>query len=129
MAGSSRSQLARRGAQLARRGEQLAAEHMERLGYGVVALNQRTRWGEIDLIACDRHTIVFVEVKTRRAPCPEPLEAVGPRKQAQVRALARAWLAGPGPRPVRLALRLDAIGVVLDRSGGLLRLDHVADAF
>ncbi|TMK39693.1 MAG: YraN family protein [Actinobacteria bacterium] len=116
-------------AELARRGEELAARHLERLGYRRVARNERTRWGELDLIVCDARTLVFVEVKTRRAPCPLPLEGVGPAKQAQVRALARAWLAAPGPRPVRDRLRFDAVGVVLDRAGELVRLDHVEGAF
>jgi putative endonuclease len=116
-------------AELALRGEGLAAEHLERLGYRLVARNVRTRRGEIDLIACDARTLVFAEVKTRRAPCPLPLEAVGRAKRAQVRALARAWLAEPGPRPVRCNVRFDAIGVVVDRGGELVRLDHAEDAF
>jgi putative endonuclease len=116
-------------AELARRGEGLAARHLERLGYRLVDRNVRTRRGEIDLIVCDARALVFVEVKARRAPCSEPLEGVGPAKRAQVRALARAWLAKPGSRPVRDHLRFDAIGVVVDGVGELVRLDHVEDAF
>jgi len=51
---------------LGRLGEDLALEHLERLGYRLVARNHRTRFGELDLIVCDDLTIVFVEVKARR---------------------------------------------------------------
>ena len=44
---------------LGRLGEQLAAAHLERLGFAILARNARTRYGEIDLIAFDGHTLVF----------------------------------------------------------------------
>ena len=44
---------------LGRLGEQLAATHLERLGFAILARNARTRYGEIDLIAFDGHTLVF----------------------------------------------------------------------
>jgi putative endonuclease len=52
---------------LGRLGEQLAAAHLERLGFAILERNARTRYGEIDLIAFDGHTLVFAEVKTLRA--------------------------------------------------------------
>ncbi len=52
---------------LGRLGERLAAEHLERLGYRVVARNYRTRFGELDLVVTDEEVLVFCEVKTRRA--------------------------------------------------------------
>ena len=61
--------------QLGRRGEQLAALHLERLGFEILARNERTRHGEIDLIACDGETIVFAEVKTRLARSAAPAGA------------------------------------------------------
>src|SRR5882672_4787710 len=51
---------------LGRLGEQLALEHLERLGYSLVARNHRTRFGELDLIVTDGRALVFAEVKTRR---------------------------------------------------------------
>ena len=47
-------------------GEKAAAKYLRRRGYRIVARNYRCRGGEIDLIALDADTIVFVEVKTRR---------------------------------------------------------------
>jgi putative endonuclease len=46
-------------------GEQLAVEHLTGLGYQIIAVNHRTPFGEIDIIAQDGNELVFVEVKTR----------------------------------------------------------------
>jgi putative endonuclease len=113
---------------LGRRGEQLAAEHLERLGYAIVSRNHRTRFGEIDLVACDGTTLVFVEVKTRRGRG-RPWDSLHDAKRAQVRRMARAYLTEHAERPRVRLLRFDAIGVVLDAQGRLTRLDHVENAF
>jgi putative endonuclease len=113
---------------LGRLGERLAAEHLERLGYAIVARNHRTRYGEIDVVACDGRTLIFVEVKTRRGRG-EPWDALHPAKQAQVRRMARAYLNEASDRPRVPLLRFDAIGVVIDARGRLTRLEHLEDAF
>lgn len=116
-------------------GERLAAEHLARKGYEVLGTNFRTRFGELDLIAADEKSLVFCEVKsriagTRRGPA-GPLDAIGPRKRAQVRAMAREWLvsAEAADRPRRQELRFDAIGILLTRSGRLVSLEHLENAF
>jgi putative endonuclease len=114
---------------LGRLGERLAAEHLERLGYRVLARRHRTRWGELDLVVAGRETIVFCEVKTRRLGSGDPWEALGDAKRAQVRRMASAWLAETTERPYWAELRFDAIGVVVDARGQLVRLDHVEGAF
>jgi putative endonuclease len=113
---------------LGRLGEQLAADHLERLGYAIVARNHRTRYGEIDVIACDGSTLVFCEVKTRRGRG-EPWDALNGHKRAQVRQMARAYLAETTDRPRVRHLRFDAIGVVVDPRGRLTRLEHLEGAF
>jgi putative endonuclease len=113
---------------LGRLGERLAAEHLERLGFAILARNHRTRFGEIDLVACDGTTLVFVEVKTRRGRG-EPWDALNPAKQAQVRRMARAYLAEVHGRPRVPMLRFDAIGVAIDAHGRLTRLEHLEGAF
>jgi putative endonuclease len=120
---------------LGERGERLAAEHLERAGYTILATNFRTRFGELDLVAVDHRCLVFCEVKTRiagtrRGPA-GPLDAIGPRKRAQVRAMAREWLASSAgsDRPRRPELRFDAIGILISRGGQLVSLDHVENAF
>lgn len=112
-------------------GERLALEHFERLGYRLVARNHRTRWGEIDLIVFDGATLVFAEVKTRRAGSlpVSPWEALHERKRAQVRAMARAYLHEADARPSARAVRFDAVGVLLDQETRLVRLDHLEGAF
>src|SRR4051794_13247196 len=62
-----------------RYGEDAAAEYLRRRGYEILARNVRTSFGELDLVALDGETVVFVEVKARRSA--GGLEAVDPRKQ------------------------------------------------
>ncbi|MFT4035649.1 MAG: YraN family protein [Patulibacter sp.] len=117
---------------LARSGEDLAATHLQRRGYAIVERNARTRFGEIDVIACRPGELVFVEVKTRRVAggAGTALDAVDHRKTRQVRRLAAAWLSETPSRPRGLAeLRFDVIAVTLDRAGRLLCLDHLEGAF
>jgi putative endonuclease len=116
-------------------GERIASQHLTRAGYTILAANFRTRFGELDLVAADSRCLVFCEVKTRiagtrRGPA-GPFDAIGPRKRARVRAMAREWLVSSdaSERPRRAELRFDAIGVLLSRSGRLVSLDHMENAF
>ena len=102
-------------------GERLAAEHLQRLGYRVVARNHRTRFGELDVVALDGQTLVFCEVKTRRAGSGDPWAALHAGKQARVRRMACEWLVSVHDRPRSEDLRFDAIGVVIDARGRLVR--------
>jgi putative endonuclease len=135
---------------LGAKGELLAARHLEARGCEVIARNFRTRFGELDLVARDARFLIFCEVKTRivrdspRAPhgsrgppgsAPPanplgPFASIGARKQRQVRAIAREWLAQgslEGSRPPEI--RFDAIGISFDASGRLLALEHLEAAF
>ena len=124
-------------------GERLAARHLEARGCEVIARNFRTRFGELDLVARDERFLVFCEVKTRIVrgvrgpPGPPgaanplgPFASIGSRKQRQVRAMAREWLAQgllEGARPSEI--RFDAIGISFDARGRLLSLEHLEAAF
>jgi putative endonuclease len=114
---------------LGRLGERLAAEHLERLGYRIVVRNHRTRYGELDLVACNAERLVFAEVKARRSGPGAPLDKLGWQKQSQVRSMARAWLSETRDRPYRSEVRFDAIGVVVDTAGRLVSLEHLEGAF
>jgi len=123
---------------LGRRGEELAAAHMRRLGFSTLARNERTRYGEIDLIAFDRSTLVFAEVKSRRVDSgarppradQQPLARLRPRQRARLRKLAVAWLADDEHiRPTAHTIRFDAIGVLVDSRDRLVRLDHIEGAW
>jgi putative endonuclease len=114
---------------LGRLGERLAADHLERRGFAIVDRNYRTRWGELDLVGFDGDVLVFCEVKTRRGGQTPPLDALTDAKRERVRRMARTWLAQVGDRPRAGVLRFDAIGVLIDCHGKLVRLDHVEAAF
>ena len=74
-------------------GEAMAADYLRKKRYEIVACNYHTRFGEIDLIARDRKTVVFVEVKARRDDrYAQAKEFVTGRKQARIRASAEIWL-------------------------------------
>src|SRR5947209_11296077 len=83
----------RRPPTLGQRGEQAAAKFLRRLGYKVVFQAGRASQGELDLVAVDGRTIVFVEVKTRRSlDAGHPAEAVDDIKQRRLTYLGVAYL-------------------------------------
>jgi putative endonuclease len=109
------------------RGEQCALDHYERLGFGVLDRNWRTRAGEIDLVLSDGRTTVFAEVKSRRIGGLDPVVSITPGKRRRLRTLAVAWLADHPGRARTPAVRIDAVTVVLDASGALVALEQFED--
>jgi putative endonuclease len=80
--------------QLGLSGESLAVEELERRGYAILARRYRTAYGEIDIVAEDGQTLVFVEVKARAtAEFGTAAEAVTRRKQLRLVRMARDYLA------------------------------------
>ena len=78
---------------LGKRGEDLACRELERRGYAIVARRFRVRSGELDIIARDGATLVFVEVKARMGrQFGEAVEAVTPLKQLRMARLASEYL-------------------------------------
>jgi len=78
---------------LGKSGEDLACGELERRGYAIIARRYRVRGGELDVIARDGGTIVFVEVKTRVGRMfGEAAEGVTPRKQFRMTRLAEEYL-------------------------------------
>jgi putative endonuclease len=138
---------------LGRRGELLAAAHLRGLGFDILSRNHQTRYGEIDLIAFDGDTLVFAEVKTRRArvaiaaggaamPGAAPRGASWPeagpdpalgwpaaRQRRRLRRLALAWLADRGrQRPRAREIRFDLVRVLVDDRERLRAIEHVPGA-
>lgn len=100
--------------------ERRAAAFLKRLGYRLIATNFRTRWGEIDLIACENACLVFVEVKGRNTlRFGSPEEAITPKKRRRLMKTANGYLQ---QHPWPGAVRFDV--VVLDR--GHFRLHRSA---
>ena len=82
---------------LGKQGELLACEALTERGYAILATRFRTRFGEIDIVAEDGPTLVFVEVKARRsARCGDAAEAVSRSKQRRIAAMALDYLAWTG---------------------------------
>jgi putative endonuclease len=78
---------------LGERGELAAKKYLKRLGYIILAHSSRGPFGELDLIAVDGKTVVFVEVKTRTShDTGHPADAVDPQKQRRLTRLAMAYL-------------------------------------
>ncbi len=79
---------------LGKHGEDLAVDELERRGYAVLARRYRTRHGEIDIVARDGETVVFVEVKAKETgEFGKAAEAVTSRKQRRVISMAVDYLA------------------------------------
>lgn len=113
--------------ELGRSGEELAARHLRDNGYSIAARNYRCPIGEIDLIACTRDEVVFVEVKTRRTDAFAPPEAsVTPAKQRRIRRVAQHFL--NYKRISGINIRFDIIAIVLHDDADT-KLDHFENAF
>jgi putative endonuclease len=113
--------------------EDLVAARLAAAGWEIVERNARTRWGELDIVARDRRTLVFVEVKGAREGAqfgPErPILSIGPQKQRRVRRLASAWMSERRELPRYDEIRFDAVGVTLDRSGRPTNVEYIEGAF
>ncbi len=108
---------------LGRYGEQLAADHLVAAGLVVLDRNWRCPRGELDLVARDGRTLVFVEVKTRTSTAyGHPAEAVGHAKSARIRRLAAAWLAESDRSWPEV--RFDVVAVLRPLTGAAV-VDHL----
>ena len=111
---------------LGQRGERAAEKHLRRNGYRIVAKNFRAAGAEIDLVAMDGETLVFVEVKTRRSRAAgAPEEAVDERKQKRIRRAAEVFAARY--RADEMEMRFDIVAV--DASGKRLEIELLRNAF
>jgi putative endonuclease len=111
---------------LGRRGERMAARYLRRRGYRIVARNYRAAGGEIDLVAMEGETLVFVEVKLRRSTAAgTPEEAVDARKQERLQRAAAAFAARM--RAAAHPLRFDIVAIT--ETSGRSRIELFKDAF
>ena len=99
---------------LGRRGEDAAARFLKRLGYRILARGLDSRLGELDIIAVDGRTIVFVEVKTRTTTdAGHPVDAIDATKQRRMTQAALAYLKSHGLlEHVRLQTEVESINPV-----------------
>jgi len=118
---------------IGRAAEDLVAARLASRGWELLERNARTRYGELDIVARDGRTLVFVEVKAGRSGSafgPErPVLGVDRRKQRQVRRLATLWMAMNRGSVHYDEIRFDAIGVTFDRNDQVIDLEHQVGAF
>ena len=107
-------------------GEREAAKMLIRKGFKILKKNFVTPFGEIDIIACNKDTLVFAEVKTRGENfMVSPAEAVTPSKQRKICKSADVYAAGSGNN---LYKRFDIIEVYADGEGNF-SVNHIENAF
>ena len=111
-----------------RRGEDVAARHLQSLGYRILERGRRSRLGELDLVALDDKTVVFVEVKTRQsASHGQPSEAVNVEKQKRLTRTALGYL--KRHRLLNQRARFDVVSIVWPTADGEPQVTHIRSAF
>jgi putative endonuclease len=99
--------------ELGKQGEELAVEELTRRGYAILERRYRTQYGEIDIVADDRGTLVFVEVKARlTAEFGTAAEAVTPWKQRRLTRMAKFYLTCT--HVIDRPCRFDVVAIMLD---------------
>jgi putative endonuclease len=107
-----------------RLGEEQAAAYLEAAGYEIITRNWRCERGEIDIVAREGSTLVFVEVKARRSGrFGTPSDAVDLRKQERLRSLAMRYIHTTGQSAA--SYRFDVAAVDLQRK----EISLIRDAF
>jgi len=108
-------------------GEKLACDFLGKNGYSIVETNYRCPRGEIDIIARQRDTLVFIEVRTKTSRLfGRPEESITPVKMARLRTVAEHY----GQNRVNLpaSWRIDVVAIELDRKGRVTRIELIENA-
>lgn len=104
-------------------GEKLAGDYLIKKGYHILQKNFRTRYGEIDIIAEYKNTLIFIEVKTRRSDFKgKPFESVTSRKRQHAKYAINSFLANSPFKQYKL--RYDVISIILNIEGKINKLQH-----
>ncbi len=108
------------------KGEDLACEYLKRQGYKILERNFRSKLGEIDIIAKEKDTLVFVEVKYRNLPDQEhPKAAVDQRKQGRLSKVALTYLKAKSLLEYRA--RFDVVAI--SQMGPKAEIELIRNAF
>lgn len=110
-------------------GEALAAEYLKKKKYRILDAGYRSRFGEIDLVVCDKQYLVFVEVKTRKSDkFAQAREFVDLRKQNRLKTTAEIYL---DQNPTKLQPRFDVIEIYAPEGCETRNpmINHMEDAF
>ncbi len=113
--------------QLGRKGEKISVDYLKKKGYNIILCNYRCKIGEIDIIARDGKTLVFVEVKTRSSfTFGPPVTSITPRKQRQISRTAEHYLTKK--KLFNSEARFDVVSVVIPATRAV-SIDHIKHAF
>jgi putative endonuclease len=113
--------------ELGKSGEDIAMEYLRKQKFKIIERGFRFLRGEIDLIAWDGHTLVFIEVKTRQlSSFGSPEESVNPSKRSQIKRVARGYLLKQ--RLDDVECRFDVLTLTLDDMRRW-SITHIKDAF
>ncbi len=106
---------------LGKNGEEIAKTHLEKNGYKILQMNKRfSKLCEIDIIALDKDTLVFVEVKTRKTDiCGHPLEAITKTKYNHIKQGLYIYLQ---ENPQYKKFRIDAISILIKPE---IKIEHL----
>jgi putative endonuclease len=109
------------------KGEKLACEFLGRNGYDIVETNYRCPEGEIDIVARQRETLVFIEVRTKTSrQFGGPEESITPVKAARLRTLAAQYSQSHQDLPE--ARRIDVVAIQMDRDGRASHIEIIENA-
>ena len=113
---------------LGSQGERAAVQFLRAKGLKILATRHRNSFGEIDVIAEDGDTTVFVEVKTRSSEhAGQPFEAVDRKRQNRMSRAALAWL--KQNRRLAQRCRLDVISIIWPKDQQQPQISHYPAAF
>lgn len=113
---------------LGRLGEATALEYLRKSGYGILRNNYRCKMGEIDIVASQGSTVIFVEVKTRSTDafgCAQ--ECITASKQRTIRNVAMHYLLTSGQ--VNCPVRFDVLAVKPSGASHASVTEHIINAF
>ncbi|MBU2545452.1 YraN family protein [Patescibacteria group bacterium] len=107
-------------------GESMARDYLENKGYFILEQNYENKYAEIDIVAKEKDTVVFVEVKTRIGEqFGTPEDGLNKEKMNRLLRNAHAYVAmNVGAIPCGCPYRIDAICIVLDRARQIQRINH-----
>jgi putative endonuclease len=112
--------------ELGKRGEDLALRFLKKRGYRIIEKNYVCKMGEMDIIAREKDTLAFIEVKTRTSMMFGPPQlAVTSSKQRQLSKIALYYLKEKRLEDVRA--RFDVVAIVLEQKDEKIEL--IRDAF
>lgn len=110
--------------------EDLAAQELKTKGYQIIERNFSNRFGEIDIIAKDKETLVFVEVKAKVGyEFGHPEEMINKKKLSKIRRMAEFYFCKGDSRIARPPCRIDIVAIVLNPDSSPLRLTHYENVY